>query len=71
MENTRTDMTTNPFKITANDWGVKKTKLKKMFSQLSDTDLSFVQGQEKELAVRLQSKLGKSEDEVQKLLHEL
>jgi hypothetical protein len=71
MENTRTDMSTIPFKITANDWGDKKTKLKNKFSQLSDTDLSFVQGQEKELAVRLQSKLGKSEAEVQKLLHEL
>lgn len=64
-------MTTSPFKITANDWGAKKTKLKNKFSQLSDTDLSFVEGQEKELAARLQSKLGKSEADVQKLLHEL
>lgn len=71
MDNVKNDTATAAFKITANSWGDKKTKLKNKFNQLTDTDLSFVEGQEKELAVRLQAKLGKSEADVQKLLQEL
>ena len=71
MDNVKNDTTTAPFKITAGNWGDKKTKLKNKFSQLTDTDLSFVEGQDKELAVRLQAKLGKNEAEVQKLLMEI
>lgn len=66
-----TNTPTSPFKIAANTWGDKKTKLKNKFSQLSDTDLHFVEGQESELTARLRTKLNKSEAEVQQLITEL
>ncbi len=71
MDTVKTDVASNPFKITANTWGDKKTKLKNKFSQLSDADLHFVEGKESDLTSRLQTKLGKSEAEVQKLITEL
>lgn len=69
METVKTETTT--FKITANTWGDKKTKLKNKFSQLNDTDLLFEEGKEGELTTRLKSKLNKSEAEVQKLISEI
>ena len=70
MENVKNDATTAPFKIITNTWGDKKTKLKNKFSQLNDTDLHFVEGKESELTARLQTKLNKSEADVQKLITE-
>ena len=67
----KTNVTTSPFKITANTWADKKTKLKSKFSQLNDADLSFEEGKESELTARLQTKLSKSEVEVQKLITEI
>lgn len=71
METVKTDHPTTPFKITANTWGDKKTKLKNKFSQLNDADLHFDEGKESELTARLQTKLNKSEAEVQKLINEI
>ena len=71
MDNVKTDTAPSPFKIIANTWSDKKTKLKNKFSQLSDADLNFVEGKESELTARLQTKLSKSEVEVQKLITEL
>lgn len=59
------------FKIAPNSWGDKKTKLKNKYVQLNDADLHFDEGQESELTGRLQTKLNKSEAEVQKLINEL
>ncbi|HEX2617049.1 MAG TPA: hypothetical protein VHL57_05860 [Flavobacteriales bacterium] len=75
MDNEKTTTTApapnSPFKITAGTWGDKKTKLKNKFSQLNDTDLNFEEGKENELTSRLQTKLNKSEADVQKLITEL
>lgn len=71
MENTKNDTKPTGFTIPAGTWGSTKTKLKNKFSQLSDTDLHFVEGQESELTARLRTKLNKSEAEVQQLITEL
>ena len=62
---------TTTFKIAPNSWGDKKTKLKNKYVQLNDADLHFDEGKESELTGRLQTKLNKSEAEVQKLITEL
>ncbi|MBK6628168.1 MAG: general stress protein CsbD [Flavobacteriales bacterium] len=49
-------------------WGDKKFKLKNKFSQLNDADLLFEEGKESELTARLQTKLNKSEADVQQLI---
>jgi uncharacterized protein YjbJ (UPF0337 family) len=56
------------FKIAPNTWGAVKTKLKNKFTQLTDADLAFQEGKEKELSSRLQARLNKSEAEVNKLI---
>jgi uncharacterized protein YjbJ (UPF0337 family) len=71
MDDVKTSAPPNPFTIPPNTWGDKKTKLKNKFSQLNDDDLQFVDGKESELTARLQSKLGKSQEEVQKLISEI
>jgi len=49
---------------------VVKGKLKQKYANLTDDDLRFVEGQEDELLGRLQKRLGKSRDEVEKLMDE-
>lgn len=46
------------------NWNVIKGKLKQKYGQLTDDDLAFAEGKEEELLGRLQSRLGKSKDEV-------
>jgi hypothetical protein len=70
METVKTDNPT-AFKIAPNTWGDKKIKLKNKYIQLNDADLHFDAGKENELTSRLQTKLNKSEAEVQKLIAEL
>lgn len=48
------------------NWNQIKGKLKKKYSNLTDDDLTYVEGQEDELYGRLQEKLGKSKEEVKK-----
>ncbi len=45
-------------------WEKKKEKLKKRFKNLTDQDLSFNLGQEKEMIEVLGNKLGKSKKEL-------
>lgn len=51
-------------------WDETKGKLKQKFAQLTDDDLLYTEGKEEELYGRLEKKLGKSREEVQKLLEE-
>jgi uncharacterized protein YjbJ (UPF0337 family) len=44
-------------------------KLKKRFGVLTDDDITYEEGKEDETIGRLQKKLGKSKDEVLRLLH--
>jgi uncharacterized protein YjbJ (UPF0337 family) len=53
------------------DWNVVKGKLKQKYGDLTDNDLTFSEGKYEELLGRLQKKLGKSKDEIHKLIAEL
>jgi hypothetical protein len=45
-------------------WNIKKKKLKQKFANLSDEDLNFNEGKEKEMIEMLGSKLGKTKLEL-------
>ena len=53
------------------NWNELKGKLKQKFATLTDDDLMFVEGKKDELFGRLQIKLGKSEEELHKIIAEL
>lgn len=53
------------------DWNQTKGKLKQKFADLTDDDLLYEEGKEDELYGRLQKKLAKSREEVERLLNEL
>lgn len=53
----------NKLEIKGN-WNVVKGKLKQQYAQLTDDDLTFVEGKEDELLGRLQTRLGKTKEEV-------
>lgn len=52
-------------------WNEVKGKLKQQYADLTDDDLLYTEGKEDELFGRLQKKLGKSKEEVQKLINDL
>lgn len=60
----------NTTELTGN-WNQTKGKLKQRFAILTDSDLLLVEGKHDELVGRLQSKLGKTKEEIQKILAEL
>jgi hypothetical protein len=45
-------------------WNIKKEKLKQKFQNLSDKDLTFSEGKEKEMIEMLGNKLGKTKQEL-------
>jgi uncharacterized protein YjbJ (UPF0337 family) len=53
------------------NWNETKGKLKQKFAILTDSDLLLLEGKQDELLGRLQVKLGKSKEEIQKLIAEL
>ena len=53
------------------NWNVLKGKLKQQYGNLTDDDLTYVEGKEDELVGRLQKGLGKTKDEVNSLLNDL
>ncbi len=52
-------------------WNEAKGKLKQKYGELTDDDLTYSEGQEDQLVGRLQKKLGKSKDEVRKIIADL
>jgi len=52
-------------------WEVQKGKLKKKFATLTDNDLLFKEGKREEMMGKLQVKLGKTKDELNKLIADL
>lgn len=50
------------------NWNEQKGKLKQKFSVLTDDDLLFVEGKKDEMMGRLQIKLGKTKDELTKII---
>lgn len=53
------------------NWNEMKGKLKQKYAQLTDDDLTFVEGKEEEMLGRLQQRLGKTKDDLRKELDEL
>jgi len=53
------------------NWNQIKGKLKMQYGDLTDDDLTYVEGQEDELIGRLQKKTGKSKEELQKFIDSL
>ena len=52
-------------------WNEVKGKLKQQYGNLTDDDLAFTEGKDDELLGRLQKKLGKTKDEVRKMIEKL
>jgi uncharacterized protein YjbJ (UPF0337 family) len=50
------------------NWNEQKGKLKKKFGYLTDNDLMFEEGRKEEMLGKLQIKLGKTKDELAKLI---
>ncbi len=53
------------------NWDEQKGKLKQQFATLTDDDFMFAEGKKDEMLGRLQIKLGKTKDELHKLISEL
>jgi uncharacterized protein YjbJ (UPF0337 family) len=52
-------------------WNELKGKLKQKYADLTDDDLLFVEGKEDELYGRIQQRVGKSKEEVKKIISDL
>ncbi len=50
------------------NWNLVKGKLKQEYGELTDDDLTLVEGQEDELIGRIQKKTGKTKEEVKKFI---
>ena len=53
------------------NWNETKGKLKQRFAMLTDNDLLLVEGKQEEMLGRLQTKLGKSKEELHKIIESL
>lgn len=53
------------------NWNELKGKLKQQFADLTDDDLLYDEGKEDEMYGKLQQKLGKTKDEVRKIIADL
>ena len=53
------------------NWNQTKGKLKQKFAILKDDDILLVEGKQDELIGRLQAKLGKTKEEIQKIISDL
>lgn len=53
------------------NWDEQKGKLKQKFAALTDDDLLFAEGKKDEMYGKLQIKLGKTKEELHKILSDL
>ena len=53
------------------NWNEQKGKLKQKFAILTDNDLMLVEGKKEEMLGRLQIKLGKTKEELHKIIESL
>lgn len=53
------------------NWNEQKGKLKQKFAALTENDLMFAEGKKDEMLGRIQIKLGKSKDELYKIIEGL
>ena len=52
-------------------WNEQKGKLKQKFATLTDDDLLFAEGKKEEMMGKLQKKLGKTKEELHKIIIDL
>ncbi|XHR29674.1 MAG: CsbD family protein [Chthoniobacteraceae bacterium] len=52
-------------------WNEVKGKLKQKYGNLTDDDLTYSEGEDEEFLGRLQKKLGKTADEIRKIIANL
>ncbi len=52
-------------------WNELKGKLKQQYAELTDDDLLYVEGKEDELYGKIQQKVGKTKEEVKKMIDDL
>lgn len=57
--------------IVKGNWNELKGKLKQRFAVLTDNDLMYEEGKEDEMFGKIQTKLGKSKEEFQKIIASL
>jgi len=50
------------------NWNTQKGKLKQQFAVLTDNDLMFEEGKKEEMFGKLQTKLGKTKEEMRKII---
>ncbi|WP_026993811.1 CsbD family protein [Flectobacillus major] len=60
----------NTIEIEGN-WEEQKGKLKQMFAILTDDDLMFEKGKKQEMLGKLQTKVGKTKEEFDKMMSQL
>lgn len=53
------------------NWSEIKKKLKQKFAMLTDNDLQLLEGRQDEMLGRLQAKLGKTKEELKKMISDL
>lgn len=53
------------------NWNEKKGKLKQKFAYLTDNDLMYAEGKKDEMLGKLQIKLGKTKEELHKIIEAL
>ena len=53
------------------NWNVIRGKLKQQYAELTDNDLTYVEGKEEEITGRIQRRLGKTREDVEKILDDL
>lgn len=52
-------------------WNEQKGKLKQKFAELTDNDLMFEEGKKEEMFGKIQIKLGKTKEELHKIINSL
>lgn len=53
------------------EWNEVKGRLKQQYGLLTDDDLVYAEGKDDELLGRLQKKLGKAREEIQRILRDI
>jgi uncharacterized protein YjbJ (UPF0337 family) len=53
------------------NWSEKKCKLKEKFAIIMDNDLNYIEGHKEDMLVKLQCKLGKTKEELVKIIEGL
>jgi uncharacterized protein YjbJ (UPF0337 family) len=56
--------------IMKGNWNTIKGKLKQKYGQLTDNDLTYVEGKEDELIGAIQKKVGSTKEEIQRIIND-